>query len=102
MHVAKTMADRFVAGHKLSARHPIVFGVSPWARKLASIQTGKTSHEKKKEAWSCQIYQAMKAPKASGSTRFRNRTVEGFIRWLVYSTLFVRVAEVEQLQCAFK
>lgn len=67
MHTPKTMAERFVAGHRLSARHPTVFGLSPWATKLASIQAGKISHEKKKVVWSCQIYQAMKALNASGS-----------------------------------
>src|SRR5712691_12391691 len=44
------------------------------------------------------MYQATKAVKASGSTRFRNRRVDGFIEWLVRSTFNVRVAEVEQLQ----
>jgi hypothetical protein len=97
MQAENTRAARLVADSKLWACHPMVFGVSPWATKLATIQTGKTSHEKKKVAWSCQMYQATKTPNASGSATFRNRTVEGFIRCLVYLTLFVRVAEIEQL-----
>jgi hypothetical protein len=76
---AKTNAERFAAGHKLSARHPMLFGVSPWTRKLASIQTGKTIHEKKWLAWSCQIYQETKAEKASVSTRPSQRRVDDFI-----------------------
>ena len=102
MQLAKEGADRFAADHKLSARHPIVFGVSPCARKLASIQTGKTIHEKKYDAWSCQIYHATKPPKTKTSTRIMDRSVERFIGWLVRPAFYVRVAEVEQLQSALE
>jgi len=47
MQTEKTQAERLVAVQRLSARHPIVLGVSPCARKLASIQTGKMIQEKK-------------------------------------------------------
>ena len=79
MQGAKANAERFADDHKLSARHPMVFGVSPWPRKLASIQTGKTIHEKKWLAWSCQTYQETKAQKASVSTRLSQRRVDDFI-----------------------
>src|SRR6266480_3544623 len=42
-------AVRFVADHRLSARHPIVFGVSWWIAKLAASQTGNTIHDDQAE-----------------------------------------------------
>ena len=42
-------ADRFVADHRLSARHPIVFGVSWWIAKLAASQTGNTIQDDQAE-----------------------------------------------------
>ncbi len=50
MHGRKTIVERLVADQRLSARHPIVFGVSPCAMKLASIQTGNTSHDDQVDA----------------------------------------------------
>jgi hypothetical protein len=38
----KNHADRFVALHKLSARHPIDFGVSLRAKKLTASHTSIT------------------------------------------------------------
>ncbi len=45
MHGTKNQAACFVAAHRLSERHPTVFGVSRWRRKPAISQTGKTSQE---------------------------------------------------------
>ena len=42
-------AERFVADHRLSARHPIVFGVSRWITKLVASQTGNTIHDDQAE-----------------------------------------------------
>src|SRR5712691_6699992 len=48
------------------------------------------------------MYQATKPLKTRTSARFSHRSMKGFIGWLVRPAFYVRVAEVEQLQRAFK
>src|SRR5216684_5571119 len=48
------------------------------------------------------MYQATKDPKVKVSKRVRKRSVEDSIGWLIRTAPFVRMAEVEKLQRAFK
>src|SRR5262250_665038 len=59
----------FVAGHKLSARMPSVFGVSRWARKLATIHATAHSHARGAESWPRQMNQLMKTGIETTSAR---------------------------------
>src|SRR6267143_1425346 len=48
------------------------------------------------------MYQAIYEPKARISKKVRNRSVEDSIGWLIRPASFVRMAEIEKLQRAFK
>src|SRR6516225_8792066 len=68
-HTPKKQSARFVADHRLSARQPIVLGVSWRARKLTSTQTTITAHVQGSLAWSFQMYQATNPENANPSMR---------------------------------
>ena len=102
MQGTKTMAARFVAGHKLPVRQPSVFGVSLWEIKLATSQMGKTIQEYRTASCSCQIYQATRAQNASASIRPQVRTARVVIAPLIDKTFLVWMTEIEKLQDAFK
>jgi len=48
------------------------------------------------------MYQPTRALNASASKRFKNRRVQDSIGWLIRPASFVRMAEIEKLQSAFK
>jgi hypothetical protein len=103
MAQGKKMTDeRFVAFHKLSARHPSDCGVSLFATKLAISQTGKTSHEYREASCNRQMNHPAKAVKAKASISGRRRGVFCVIARLVPEILFPGMAQIEKLQGAFE
>src|SRR5579862_1341873 len=80
MKTAKIGPERRVAGHRLSARQPSVFGVSLCRAKLNTIQAGKISQVCGCADCSHHIYSATKAENASASKRFATEIIIGIRR----------------------
>src|SRR5215471_10345021 len=70
----KNQSARLVAGHRLSARQPIVFGVSRRARKLRATQAAMAAQVQGWFACSFQMYQATNPENASPSIRQDHRS----------------------------
>ena len=94
--------ERFVAFHKLSARHPSDCGVSLFAPKLAISQTGNTIHEYRETSCSRQMNHPAKAVKAKASMSGRRGEVFCVIARLVPEIFFPGMAQIEKLQGAFE
>src|SRR5271156_6646164 len=65
----------FVAGQRLSARQPSVFGVSRWMKKLTINHTTNTIHVHRAVNWRRQINQRMNAGRSITSAGENHRRI---------------------------
>jgi hypothetical protein len=71
--IPKNQADRFVARQRLSARQPIVFGVSPRAKKLTASHTSITRQVHGADSCSFQMNAATNPANANASAKHDHR-----------------------------
>jgi len=67
--------ERLVPALKLSARHPIVFGVSRWSTKLSRSHTGKMGQALGLASCHRQTYTETNAGEASASRKFDSEAI---------------------------